>query len=125
VSSSEGQTQYYLYQFPALSSLRHTLQHIVDFGIRPHCLPVSDDGPEGSLMPHQLLHPSNLQQVITYPTQFCCTGMGYRSLISTELAQAFGFPIAARLGGLEISDMYSFVPARGYKVCQEDPDLWY
>jgi hypothetical protein len=86
---------------PVLSTLQHTIHHVVDYGARSTCAKHSDARLNGALMLKFLLHPSNLHQPsITYPTHFCYSGVGYRLLDSNEYV--FGFKAITRIGGLAL-----------------------
>jgi hypothetical protein len=67
------------------------------FGICPQCINISDARFVKALTLHDHLHPAQLLRMVAYPTQFCCKGVGYQSLMATELAHAYGLPIVSRL----------------------------
>jgi hypothetical protein len=97
---------------PTVSTLQRTLNHIVDFSLRPRCIRDSDDRFTSALTLQQRLYPGNLEQFIVYPTHFCCTGFGYRSLTPNELAHAFGLPMSICVGGLCIAVFMQLLPVQ-------------
>jgi hypothetical protein len=97
---------------PVLGPLKRTiLNHVVDFGIRPQCVLNRDHRLTGALTLQDLLYPSYLDQPILYPTQFCGTGLGCRSLEASELANVLGFPAMLRIGGLTLDIFDAFLPS--------------
>jgi hypothetical protein len=108
---------------PVVSTLRRTLHHVVDFGLRPVCVKANDPRLIRALTLKHLLHPSFIQQPITYPTHFCCSGVGYRSLTANELATVFGFPVITRVGGLQLDDFESFLPSQLLHAILDSPGI--
>jgi hypothetical protein len=95
----------------AVSTLRLTITHVVDFGIWPECVREHDPRMVTALTLKDLLFPDQLEKPVMYNTQFCCTGMGMRSLSTNELSHAFGFKILVRAGGVTICELGHFLPA--------------
>jgi hypothetical protein len=55
---------------PVVSSLRRTINHIVDYSIRPLCISEKDTRVETFLTLTDRIYPHNLSQSIVYNTQF-------------------------------------------------------
>jgi hypothetical protein len=101
---------------PAVTNLRRTLGHIVDYGIRPQCSDITNDRHAKALTLTDRLYLEQLSQMIVYPTHFCCKGFGYQSLTSIELAHAYGLPVLSRVGGITISAFEHLMPSHFFHV---------
>jgi hypothetical protein len=97
---------------PSVTTLRRTLNHVIDFGIRPECIQDTDCRKTRALTLKDRVYPNQLDQHVVYHTPFCCTGLGLRNLTPKELAHAYGLPLAARLGELSVDQFEHFVPAQ-------------
>jgi hypothetical protein len=72
---------------PVVTTLQRTLQHVVDYGVRPKCIRESDSLFQISLTLKDRIHPAELDRTIVYATHFCCSGWGVRRLNPGELGQ--------------------------------------
>jgi hypothetical protein len=102
---------------PVATSLRRSVGHIFDFGMRPDPLEGEDTplalsgiGVDG------ILHPADLERPVVHPTSFYKSGWGIRALTPNELGIAFGFPAWLRVGGLT-PDLFPCVPLQIMDAC--------
>jgi hypothetical protein len=81
---------------PQVSSLRRTIRHFVDFGIRPsRGVAAPSPNPIPSSTSYELgdrLRPENYFLPVTCPSTFHATGWGLRTLTINELAAFHGLP---------------------------------
>ena len=71
---------------PIKSKLRRTLNHYIDYGIRPHASSQSSS----PLTIHHILGIHQLRDTITYQTYMTASGQGFRQLTAAELGCIFG-----------------------------------
>jgi hypothetical protein len=102
---------------PVEMSLRRSVGHIFDFGMRPD--PLEDvDAPLAvtGIDVDGILHPADLERPVIHPTSFYKSGWGIRALTPNELGIAFGFPAWLRAGGLT-QDLFPCVPLQIMDTC--------
>jgi hypothetical protein len=78
---------------PVISTLRRTINHIIDFSVRPRCVQGKEKAENQALTLGDWIYPENLEQLIVYNTQFCCSREGVWRLLGNQLSNAFGAPI--------------------------------
>lgn len=89
------------------SSLRRSIEHHIDFGIRPKSIP-HNHSTTPSLTPSHFLNVHNIGIPVIYPTHMTSTGLGIRQLSPSELANIFGLNSA--LHSFVTLDTFPFPP---------------
>jgi hypothetical protein len=91
---------------PQETTLRRTLAHVFDYGIKPR--PVQEEELQElldrSLLIDGIIHPTDMMRNVLHRTTYFRSGWGIRSLTVDELGLAFGFPGWLQAGGLSIDD---------------------
>jgi hypothetical protein len=105
---------------PEITMLQRTLKHVVDHAVRPSCIRMTDVRFTSALTLKDRIHPSNLMREFVYPTHFCCTGWGFRSLTLGELSQVYGLPMLCRTGVLSVEDFEPLLPAQIFYSLQDE-----
>ena len=80
---------------PTRTTLRRTLEHIIDYSLKPRWSP-APGAHNSSLTVKDRLHPDDLGREVCYHTHYSGTGWGTRRLSNDELGIAFGWPAWAR-----------------------------
>jgi hypothetical protein len=101
---------------PMKTSLRRTLRHVVEYGVKPRWTPAP--------LPHDTnltlddrLHPTDLSHDIIYHTHYSATGWGKRALSLEEMGIAFGWPAWARKHVTSIHPSFPSVPVQIMDGC--------
>jgi hypothetical protein len=101
---------------PVRTTLRRTIQHVLDYGIKP-----SWAKPPGlkstDLTLNDRLHPDHLATPVLYHTHYSATGWGVRPLSVDEVGIAFGLPAWARLASLTLENSFPMVPIQIMDGC--------
>jgi hypothetical protein len=103
---------------PLRTTLRRTIRHVVDYGIKPAWAPLPMAATlKSTLSLNQRLHPECLTTPILYHSEFSSTGWGSHCLSADEIGIAFGLPAWARLSSLVIPRVFPFVPLQILDGC--------
>jgi hypothetical protein len=101
---------------PVRTTLRHTIHHVIDYGIKPSWAnPLGDQNSTLSL--EDCLHPLELGKLVLYPTHYSAMGWGARTLSTDELGIAFGLAAWARASSLQTIQIFPFVPIQVMDGC--------
>jgi hypothetical protein len=85
---------------PSSSSLRRSIRHILEFGIRPFYAPGCSPPSRTHYRVDDRLWPGSYGLPVYHHTTFFASGWGSRSLSNTELMAAHGFPRSVAPGAL-------------------------
>lgn len=96
---------------PKTTTLRRTIAHIIDFGLRPDQSSEKASEASDSYTAHDIIQQQYLERKVVYRTHYCRSGWGERELNDDELGVAFGFPLALR-GKSGNINAFPFVPVQ-------------
>jgi hypothetical protein len=93
---------------PQVTTIRRTLQHVLDFSIRPKYVAGVSQAPIGCLQMSDRLYPGQLETSVVLPTTFYASQWG----VSSELSSVFGLAARLRIGDVSLDSFRVVIPVQ-------------